>query len=354
MNKNSFEIVSLYGNYQVHFNNNIGYDNIIKDGDVVVMDRVINKLYEKEFSGVLNEERTILIDATEQQKSYEGIAPLIEALIDRGFHRNNKLIAVGGGVTQDVVAFIASVLYRGVKWELIPTTLLAQCDSCIGSKTSINFRSFKNQIGGFYPPRNVYISQHYLNTLNDDSIRSGMGEMLHYFVIGGEDAFRFFADNYMRVKHDTDVLEELILRSLEIKKKYIEIDEFDRNERQVFNYGHSFGHAIETLTNYRVPHGIAVSHGIDIANYVSMRVGLMKEDVREAIRDVAMRFWSPDDMVDIDAEGLVSALRKDKKNIGKKLGLILCKNYGDLSKCMVEADDDFHSILSDYVQKEKR
>ena len=302
----------------------------------------------KELGDVLTADNAILVDATEENKSYEGVIPVIDEVIRRGFHKNNRLIAVGGGIVQDMVAFISSVLYRGVDWIHIPTTLLAQCDSCIGSKTSINFKEFKNQVGGFYPPREVHINMGFLKTLHEREIKSGFGEMLHYYVVGGEADFLFYEENVDKAFRDFAILSQLVRRSLEIKKSYIEIDEYDRNERQIFNYGHSFGHAIESITNFAVPHGIAVSYGIDMANYVSVKMGLMKPKVRNRIRKVTEKFWSQDDLKDLTAEKLLSALKKDKKNKGDMLGIILCSGFGNLAKHMVKADDAFINTLSDY------
>lgn len=347
----SMEIKSGCGNYKVHFSDNINYKNIVKAGDIVVIDQIVYDLYNDELRDILTRDNTIIINATEEQKSYAGIIPVMEEIIGRGFHKSNTLIAIGGGITQDVVAFMASILYRGVNWELIPTTLLAQCDSCIGSKTSINFSSYKNQVGGFYPARNVYVAPHFLKSLNEKEMKSGLGEMLHYFIVGGEEDFEFFNENCMRAMTEGTILQKLINRSLEIKKGYIEIDEYDRNERQIFNYGHSFGHAIESMTNYSVPHGIAVSYGIDIANYVAVRMGLQKEETRERIRNVTNKFWDKNDIASFNINTYMDLLKKDKKNKGDKLGIILCTNFGKLAKYLIEADNKFCGMLVDYFEE---
>lgn len=346
----SMTIKSFYGDYKVHFGDRIDYSKVVKDGDIVVVDRKVYDNYRDEFKDILNESNTIIIDATENQKSYEGIIPVINLIIEKGFHKNNTLIAIGGGITQDVVAFISSILFRGVKWELIPTTLLAQCDSCIGSKTSINFGCYKNQVGGFYPPRNVYIAPHFLKTLHERELKSGLGEMLHYYVVGGKEDFEFFADNYKRAMSDDVILQKLIFRSLAIKKGYIEIDEYDRNERQIFNYGHSFGHAIESMTDYAVPHGIAVSYGMDIANNLAVEMGIQTPEVRDRIRKVTEFFWNPDDIPSFDIDNYINLLRRDKKNKGNKLGIIICTDYGNLSKHMIKVDEKFRKILVAYFK----
>ena len=144
----------------------------------------------------------------------------------------------------------------------------------------------------------------------------------------------------------------MISNSLKIKKKYIEIDEFDQNERQVFNYGHSFGHAIESLTDYTVPHGIAVSFGMDIANFISVKREFLDNSVRLEIRDLLQRIWSGYDITNIDLDKFAIALSKDKKNIGKELRLILCKGYGQVFKTAQKLDEGFKSWLVEYFNNE--
>lgn len=348
------DIRSHNGIYSVYFVENPDYSAILRDGDIVIIDRKVFQLYEQELSPFFSEKNHILIDATEEQKSYEGAGSVIHEIIERGFHKNNRLIAIGGGIVQDVTAFIASILYRGVEWILVPTTLLAQCDSCIGSKTSINFSAYKNQIGGFYPPKNIYIDTNFLRTLSDKEMKSGLGEMLHYYVVGGEEDFHFYAEHYQSSMDDMELLKKLVMRSLEIKKSYVEIDEFDRKERQIFNYGHTFGHALESITHYAVPHGIAVSYGMDLANALSVKRGILEEHIREEIRNVTRSFWSDAYIRDFRIEPYLAALSKDKKNEGKKVGAILCSGFGRLSKEMLEMDEDLISFLDAFFRNDAK
>jgi len=243
-------------------------------------------------------------------------------------------------------------MYRGVSWIFFPTTLLAQGDSCIGSKTSINFGSHKNQLGGFYPPNKIFINLDFLDSLDRSQLKSGLGEMLHYFIVSSREDFVRFEADYRAALEDKKILSKLILRSLEIKRKYIEVDEFDQNVRQVFNYGHSFGHAIESLTQYRVPHGIAVSRGMDMANYISMKLGYIDENTRNSIRKVTEQIWKGTSLENIDVNEFVSALSKDKKNVGDKLGLILNKGYGKTFKEVRSVDVDFKSWIEEYFCEE--
>ena len=139
---------------------------------------------------------------------------------------------------------------------------------------------------------------------------------------------------------------------MEIKKSYIEIDEFDQKERQVFNYGHSFGHAIESLTNYRVPHGIAVSYGMDMANFVSVKLGYISEQTRLEIRELLQEIWKGFPITDIEVETFKTALSKDKKNVGKELRLILNKGYGKIFNDAMQMDDRFTNWMKEYFANE--
>jgi len=321
-------------------------------GDVIIIDNKIKKLYPAIFESIPRENLIIGIDAHESQKSYEGLIPIISKLIASGFRKNHSMIAIGGGITQDITAFMASIMYRGVDWLFFPTTLLAQGDSCIGSKTSINFGDYKNQVGGFYPPNKIFIDLNFLNTLTLAELQSGLGEMSHYFVVAGESEFKQYKENYSSALNDVSILSTMIAKSLEIKKRYIEIDEFDRNERNIFNYGHSFGHAIESLTHYKVPHGIAVSFGMDMANFLSVKMELLEPIVREEIRELLEKIWQGFDIKHLVVEEFFGALAKDKKNVGDQLRLILCRGYGKVFKTGVENIDQFKVWLNEYFIRE--
>ena len=346
----SFQVKSVIHDYMVSFIDdfNKSLRENLKQGDTLIIDKKVRKLYSKQLDKIVEHYRCILIDATEEQKSYSGLIPIINELIESGFKRNNRLVAIGGGITQDVTAFTASILYRGVQWLFYPTTLLAQGDSCIGSKTSVNFGKYKNQVGGFYPPDSIYIDLKFLKTLSELDLKSGFGEMCHYFVIAGKDDFDRYKKEYLFARNDSNTLCKLIKRSLEIKKGYIEIDEFDKKERQIFNYGHSFGHAIESLTNYRIPHGIAVAYGMDIANFISVKKELIDEDIRMDIRELLELIWKNTNINDVSINKFLNALSKDKKNVGSELRVILNGGYGNIFKTEMKNDNQLKDWLMEY------
>jgi len=317
-------------------------------GDVIVVDANVFKLYKKFLSPLFENKNYIVIEPSEKQKSYQGVEPFIDRLIKSGFRKNNRLFAIGGGITQDITAFCASILFRGVDWIFYPTTLLAQCDSCIGSKTSINFGDFKNQIGGFHPPKEIVINLQFLDTLSPLDFRSGMGEMLHYYLISGKEDFERIFREYDRAFWDKTVLSDLIYHSLDFKRGYVERDEFDQGSRNVFNYGHTFGHAIETLTSYLIPHGIAVCIGMDIANFLSMKQGYIKLELYQRIHSILQKNWGDTLLPNFVLNDFLSILRKDKKAIGTQINVILTKGLGQMFKTPLPETPEIVNWLSDY------
>lgn len=346
----SFIVKSSIKNYEVVFIDSLvsTLNETYRVGDCIIIDEILPTLNPK-IKKLLQCKKFIAIEALEQTKSYEGVIPVIDELIKSGFKRNNRIIAIGGGITQDVSAFIASMLYRGVGWIFLPTTLLGQGDSCIGSKTSINFREFKNQLGGFYPPISIFIDPKILMTLEERDIRSGVGEMAHYYFVSGPEDVDYFEKEFETALYNQSNLKNLILKSLSIKKRYIEIDEFDKNERIVFNYGHTFGHAIESITNYGIPHGVAVSFGMDMANYISWKKEYISYADFERARSVFQIIWKGYSIQDINLDDLLNAMQKDKKNQDGKLGLILTKGWGKMFKDLTEPNDSFMSWMEEYM-----
>tara|TARA_B100002052_G_C15870769_1_gene594574 strand:+ start:1415 stop:2500 length:1086 start_codon:yes stop_codon:yes gene_type:complete len=353
---NNFIVKSNIHDYEVCFISNVEecFIQELISGDFIIIDNKLISLFPKLFKKLLSDYDYIAINATESQKSYQNVEPIINQLIKKGFKKNNRLIAIGGGITQDVTAFIASILYRGIEWCFFPTTLLAQGDSCIGSKTSINFGAFKNQVGGFYPPNKIYVYTKFLEKLEMKDLKSGLGEMAHYFVVSGKKDFERYKKEYDMSLKDKKVLSGLIKRSLEIKKSYIEIDEYDINERQVFNYGHSFGHAIESITNYLIPHGIAVSFGMDIANFVSLKKGYISKEIHNNSRELFEKIWDGYESIvkKLSVDEFILALSKDKKNKGDQLGLILKRDYGKVFKDFTANDKLFKSWIEEYFKNE--
>ena len=225
-------------------------------------------------------------------------------------------------------------------------------DSCIGGKTSINFDSYKNQLGNFYPPDKIFIDVSFLDGLGDREIRSGVGEMAHYFLVSGEDEADFFVNNFEKaLAREMQILQELIFSSLTIKKHFIEKDEFDTDYRLLLNYGHTFGHAIEAVTNYQIPHGVAVSHGMNMANFWSLKKNYINSDQFLNLNQVLSIIWKDIIPNKFEINDFISILKMDKKCIGEDLRLVLTKGVGKMFLETTPIDNLFLNFIKEYNTK---
>lgn len=313
------EIISSIHNYNVKFLETK------LDDDFYLVDKKVYDLYKIKFS--IPEDRSIIIEANEDAKSFDRCAEYIEKMIILGIKRGMTIGVIGGGVLQDISGFICGILYRGVFWNFYPTTLLSQCDSCIGGKTSINFKKYKNTIGSFNPPLNINIDTDFLNTLTSDQIQSGIGEIIKVSFL--DDKKRINEKDILDAIEKNTVSQKLIKDSLEIKKEIIEIDEFDKGLRNIMNYGHTFGHAIESVTNFKIPHGIAVVIGINIANKISKIIyNIDTKEMDLIVTAFLFKNLSHFNFFknNFDAKKYLTALSKDKKNINSKDVRCIIKN----------------------------
>ena len=315
----------------------------------VIVDERVAELYSGALRNVLASPSVLQIEASEASKSLDRFPAYVEHLVDRGVRRGHVLVAIGGGTIQDVVCFLAATLLRGLDWHFYPTTLLAQADSCIGSKSSINVGTIKNVLGTFTPPTEVVIGTPVLDTLAEVDVRSGIGEMLKVHAIDGPDAFDRIAADYPRLVSEADLLRRYIRDSLEIKRSIIEEDEFDRGLRNVMNYGHSFGHAIESATDFAVPHGIAVTIGMDLANHVAVRLGHTTEAHYRRMHTVLAANYAGFERTPIPLDRLLSAISKDKKNRDRELRLVLPDASGRVSLGAYANDDTFAAACEEYL-----
>lgn len=343
-------ISSSLKKYKVNFTkiNSESLSKICKSNDIVIIDKYVKEIFFEEVN--MKNIKFIPINANERAKDYSEISKVIKKILKIGIKKNNNLIAIGGGITQDISSFIASILFRGIKWKFIPTTLLAQGDSCIGGKTSINFQGYKNQLGNFYPPDQIYIDTKFILGLKNSDLYSGVGEMAHYFFVDSKKMYNFFQDKYEKALiRDTNAINVLVYNALQIKKKFIEKDEFDQKERLILNYGHTYGHAIETSSNYKLPHGISVSYGMDISNFVSYRLGFIDKNLFYQMRNCLKKIYKRKLPKNINTKSLVDALRKDKKNIDSNLRFIATKGLGKMFIHKIPFNKKFFQIIDDYL-----
>jgi 3-dehydroquinate synthase len=292
---------------------------------VIVIDTNVHRLYPQLTVG-MDKDDVICIDATEINKNLDQVQNLLSKLVIRPEKRQLTLISVGGGIIQDITGFAASNLYRGINWIFVPTTLLAQADSCVGSKTSINFAGFKNILGGFYPPHQIHICVEFLYSLAPKDFKSGVGEIIKFLLLDDTKVPNIDEIQELVVSlYQKRLLKEGIESSLKVKQSYINKDEFDVGKRNLFNYGHCFGHALEVSSQFEVPHGMAVTIGMIFANIVAKQKGWLSVDTFNQLDE---KLLIPNIAIDLMSDWfnpkvLLEALKNDKKRSGTDLTLIL-------------------------------
>jgi 3-dehydroquinate synthase len=322
------DIRSRLGDYHVDFRDDTAWvaELCELENAFFVVDELVWRLHGKGSLTPLASRPMHLLSATEDVKTLDGIAALCDGMIAQAAKRNAVIVSVGGGVVQDVTGFLASVIYRGVGWVYVPSTLLAQADSCIGSKTSLNFRHFKNLLGTMYPPQRVIVHSPLVATLNDDHFFSGLGEIVKMHIVAGPEAMTHLESRMVALGHrEQTAVTDAVRASLLIKQRFIEEDEFDRGRRRLLNFGHCFGHAIESATDFAVPHGQAVVLGIILAGLVSCARGQL---ARSRLDEIMARLLVPTLTSaavthDLARDAVVEAMRHDKKRSGAGLAVVL-------------------------------
>lgn len=277
----------------------------------------------------------------EHRKRFPAIGSLYHHLVEGKADRSTVIVALGGGVVGDLAGFAAATWHRGVPFVQIPTTLLAQVDSSVGGKTGFNLPEGKNLVGAFHQPSAVLIDPATVRTLSERQYTSGFGEVIKYGMIRSA---RFFSLLEKRVEplrdRDPGELERVIERCCAIKAEYVKADERDRTGRRAhLNYGHTFGHAVESATGYRrYFHGEAVALGMVAAASLSAKRGWLTRGDRERLILLLERYGLPVGGVPVDPNLLLRESRRDKKRVGRSAGIVLTKGIGSATIPPMVAD----------------
>jgi 3-dehydroquinate synthase len=266
----------------------------------------------------------------EQHKNLQSYAEIMDFLLTRRHSRTTTLIALGGGVVGDITGFVAATYQRGVDFIQIPTTLLAQVDSSVGGKTAVNHPRGKNMIGAFYQPRCVVADTSTFDTLPDREYRAGLAEVLKYGVIRDAPFFDWLADHAGDLgARRPAALAHAVRRSCEIKAEVVSADEREAGLRAILNFGHTFGHALETLTGYQeLLHGEAVAIGMVMAADLSARQGLLPGQQARRIKAVLRAMALPVEPPDVASSAMIEAMGLDKKVQDGRLRLVLAEGLG--------------------------
>ena len=337
----SLRVSSQAGSYEIHLHN---YDKVDNTNGLTVLDSKVPQTLVGPSASQLT------LEISEKIKTLSTVERILLALKEAGTTRAGQLVAVGGGAIQDLATLSASLYMRGIEWVYYPTTLASMVDSCVGGKSSINLAGYKNVIGNFYPPKKVVIDTRFIDSLPTAEYLCGLAEGVKICFAKGGPEFRDFIGNAAaHDKADPETARELVSLSLRSKQWFVEIDEHDKKERQLLNFGHSFGHALESASNFRIPHGIAVAIGMLAATHP--RWGSLQASTK-ALRTYILSIlakWPSRQTASgkIAWDVFEETIRQDKKNTDTSVRLILSNGAGALYVAELPKSVETFSMLTE-------
>lgn len=312
---------------------------------LVVISEKIEKLYGKEF-GFDKSQKFVLKDG-EKEKNFKNYQKILEKALKMKLTRNDAIVAIGGGVVGDIAGFAASTYMRGIGYVQIPTTLLACTDSSVGGKTAIDTKFGKNLVGTFYQPDIVFINPVFLKTLDDRQFKSGLGEVVKYSFIEKSckceedlNLTNFLSENVQNIiDRQEKTLAKLIEICIKLKISVVEKDETESNLRKILNFGHTYGHAIEKITNYKkYTHGEAVVEGIKFAFNLAVKRNLIDKNYKFFADDVIKKF-NFREIPAFDMSKMVEIMQMDKKATSKNIVFILPTDYSTVKEFSLLPDE---------------
>ena len=282
----------------------------------------------------------VSIQANESNKSLAVVEQICAAMAAFNVNKETKVWGIGGGVIQDLTTMATSIYKRGVGWVYVPTTLAGMLDSCVGGKSSINVGQTKNLVGNIYPPARVLIDSSYVSSLGVERLVDGLSEGVKITFARGDDSFNEFLDNPASLEpKDSESLRELIKTTLRAKQWFVEVDEKDKKERRLLNFGHTFGHALEGASNFSISHGVAVAIGmlaaIDFSETQDVpRVKRLSTYFQQLLNPVSD--WLSQSSEKLDWNEFARLMVKDKKNSDGQIHLITPDTHGNLAEFRFE------------------
>ncbi|HOQ17618.1 MAG: 3-dehydroquinate synthase [Epulopiscium sp.] len=322
----------------------------------IVTDENVNKYYGQTLleivSSAYKEVYKCVFPAGESNKNLNTVQEIYKFFIEKHLDRNSLILALGGGVTGDMAGFAAATYMRGIPFVQIPTTLLSQVDSSVGGKVGVDFLQHKNMIGAFYQPAFVYINLDTLKTLPKEQLSSGVAEVIKHGLILDKSYFEFLESSYDSFfKLDHEVLEKIIRRSCELKGSVVSRDEKEAGLRAILNFGHTLGHAIETLLNFKLFHGQCVSVGMVGAAYLSYINGLISKEDLKRIEKVLASYDLPVRIEELNKEVIYNQMLLDKKTKNNIIHFILLSSIGKAVRVSHVNTDQIFSAIA-YIQND--
>jgi 3-dehydroquinate synthase len=266
----------------------------------------------------------------ERYKTLEMAAGLYERLTGAYVERTTPLLALGGGVIGDLAGFVAATYLRGLPLVQVPTTLLAMVDSSIGGKTAVDYGRLKNIVGAFYQPKMVVADTGTLSTLPEDELASGLAEVIKSAAIRNASLFRFLEINIDKARErHPEVLEAMVLETARIKAEIVGKDEKEEGLREILNFGHTIGHAVEAVSGFALKHGQAVAVGMVAAARISHRMEMLDANEVERLEGIVRQAGLPVSLPDLDVAKVIQTMQHDKKVRDDKIRFVLLKSIGN-------------------------
>ena len=294
-----------------------------------------------------------IMEAGEKNKNLDTVRDIYRFLLEQKLDRNSALMALGGGVVGDIAGFAAATYLRGISFIQIPTSLLAQADSSVGGKVGVDFEGKKNLVGAFYQPRFVYMNVNTLRTLPAREMKSGLAEVIKHGIIRDPEFYEYIDYNIGKIySFNEDVLQYLAKVNCSIKGRVVEEDEKENDLRAILNFGHTFGHGIESASGFRLYHGEAVSIGMVAACKLAYYMGMVEEELVNRVTGTLRKAGLPVSIGGLDLQTVYELMFHDKKARGGKLNFILPQEIGRVIQCPVEDDGLIKQVLEEVLVPE--
>lgn len=305
--------------------------------------------YLSELFGEFNRKELFLVQDIEENKNFASVEKFLEGFVDKGLTRDSLVWSIGGGVVGDFSGFCASIYMRGIPFVQTPTTLLAMVDASIGGKVAVNIHAGKNLVGSFHQPLLVVNDTIFLSTLSIHEIKSGLAEILKHALIGDSATLDLLLKHDLKSVQNLQVLEELIFLSAAFKVSVVAEDENEQGRRAILNFGHTVGHAIESVMQYKdVSHGEAVAAGILAESRISNDLGLLDEDNFRLIKELLQRYELITDNIRCNPEELLRHMYFDKKNKNGSIRFVLLQALGSPMYDKTVPDNIILNAVSDF------
>lgn len=350
------------GNYNIYIESNLNklvesLNNIINGKAIkalIISDKNVADLYLNEviseIKGCFTYCYSYVIEPGEASKNLTNVKKCYDVLKENDFHRSDMVIALGGGVVGDLSGFVASTYMRGIKFVQMPSSLLAMADSSIGGKCAVDLDGYKNTIGAIYMPCLVYENVGFLKTLPDREFACGMAEILKAGLIKNAAFYEWLINNFDLIQSkDLDSIVYMLSEADEVKRRVVENDPFERDERMHLNFGHTIGHAIEKSSSFGYNHGESVALGMVAAAHISWKRNYLSMEEFYEIRDMFVPFELPISTDPFDIDPIFDAIKLDKKKINGKLNFILLKKIGKSITVNDVSDEEIKAAINELI-----